>query len=194
MYLPARHRSLGPFFDLSQIWRAFRGTFCDQGSIDRVATARQPHATSGSARDTGSANRSPSHIEPVSGMPKRKLENGERRLAPQSHRVRSRKSGICQPETRDASIASVNTGRGKSQDVRKKRAPTPNTQLREPVSVTYRTGLGHAETEIGKWRAETGAAKPPVQSRKSGICRPETRARQHNPRECRRFSHTPEIA
>jgi hypothetical protein len=35
-----------------------------------------------------------------------------------------------------------------------------DTQLRKPVSVTYRTGLGHAETEIGKWRAETGAAEP----------------------------------
>jgi hypothetical protein len=34
--------------------------------------------------------------------------------------------------------------------------------LRKPVSVTHRTGLGHAETEIGKWRAETGAAKPSV--------------------------------
>ena len=33
----------------------------------------------------GAANRSPSHIEPVSRMPKRKLENGEQRLAPQSH-------------------------------------------------------------------------------------------------------------
>ena len=32
----------------------------------------------------------------------------------------------------------------------------------KPVSVTYRTGLGHAETEIGKWRAETGSTKPPV--------------------------------
>jgi hypothetical protein len=31
----------------------------------------------------------------------------------------------------------------------------------KPVSVTYRTGLGRAETEIGKWRAETGAMKPP---------------------------------
>ena len=58
------------------------------------------------------------------------------------------------------------------------------------VSVTYRTGLGYAETEIGKWRPETGAAKPPVQRRKSGICRPETWAHQHNPRECRQFSHS----
>jgi len=32
-----------------------------------------------------SANRSPSHIEPVSGTPERKLENGEQRLAWQSH-------------------------------------------------------------------------------------------------------------
>ena len=57
-------------------------------------------------------------------------------------------------------------------------------------SVPYRTGLGYAETEIGKWRAETGGAKPPVQSRKSGICRPETRARQPNPQECRQFSRS----
>jgi ABC-type uncharacterized transport system substrate-binding protein len=28
---------------------------------------------------------------------------------------------------------------------------TLDTQLRKPVSVTYRTGFGHAETEIGKW-------------------------------------------
>jgi hypothetical protein len=32
--------------------------------------------------------------------------------------------------------------------------------------------------------------KPPVQHRKSGNCRPETRASQPNPPECRRFSHT----
>jgi len=30
----------------------------------------------------------------------------------------------------------------------------------EPVSVCNRTGLQHAETEIGKWRAETGAQNP----------------------------------
>jgi hypothetical protein len=34
--------------------------------------------------------------------------------------------------------------------------------LRKPVSVTYRTSLRRAETEIGKWRAETGSTKPPV--------------------------------
>jgi hypothetical protein len=60
----------------------------------------------------------------------------------------------------------------------------------EPVSVTCRTGLRYAETEIGNWRAETGAAKPPIHDRKSRNCRPETRVCQPNPRECRRFSHT----
>ncbi len=63
----------------------------------------------------------------------------------------------------------------------------------EPVSVTYRTGLPHAETEIGKWPAETGAAKPPVQDRKSGNCRPETRAYPPNRRKCRGFFHTRDL-
>jgi hypothetical protein len=36
---------------------------------------------------------------------------------------------------------------------------TRYTRLCKPGSVAYRTGLRHAETEIGKWRAETGAAK-----------------------------------
>jgi hypothetical protein len=50
------------------------------------------------------------------------------------------------------------------------RAPTikvfrsRDTRLRKPVSVPYRTGLKLAETEIGNWRAETGAVKPPVQT------------------------------
>ena len=59
---------------------------------------------------------------------------------------------------------------------------------------TPQTGLRHisnrCRTEIGKWRAETAAAKPPVQRRNSRICQPETTARQPNPRECWRFSHT----
>ena len=42
-------------------------------------------------------------------------------------------------------------------------------RLREPVSVTYRTGLRHAETEIGKWRAETGVRNPPALDRKCEI-------------------------
>ena len=41
---------------------------------------------------------------------------------------------------------------------------TRDTRLCKPGSVAYRTGLGHAETEIGKWPVETGAAKPPVQT------------------------------
>ena len=32
-------------------------------------------------------------------------------------------------------------------------------------SVAYRTGLRHAETEIRKRRAETGAEKPPIRDR-----------------------------
>ena len=65
-----------------------------------VSTSRRAIAGVTCRREIDSANRSPSHIEPVSGMPKRKLENGERRLAPQSHRVQRRNSRICQPETR----------------------------------------------------------------------------------------------
>jgi hypothetical protein len=63
-------------------------------------------------------------------------------------------------------------------------------RLCEPVSVTYRTGLRHVETEIGKWRAETDARKPPAGDQKPQNCRPETRAHRPNPPECRRFSHT----
>jgi hypothetical protein len=44
-------------------------------------------------REIDSANRSPSHIGPVSGMPKRKLENGDQRLAPQSHQSTRRGDG-----------------------------------------------------------------------------------------------------
>ncbi len=42
----------------------------------------------------------------------------------------------------------------------------PDMRLCEPVSVTYRAGLRHVETEIGKWRAETDARKPPARDRK----------------------------
>jgi predicted RNase H-like nuclease len=41
--------------------------------------------------------------------------------------------------------------------------------LREPVSVNSRTGLRHAEMEIGKWRAETGARNPPARTEKPKI-------------------------
>src|SRR5712671_5217407 len=45
----------------------------------------------------------------------------------------------------------------------------PDMRLCEPVSVTYRTGLRHVETEIGKWRAETDARKPPAGDQKPQI-------------------------
>ena len=54
-------------------------------------------------------------------------------------------------------------------------------RLCEPISVTNRTGLRHAETEIGNWRAETSARNPPVQDRNSGNCLPETRPHQAKP-------------
>src|ERR1700731_1628275 len=57
----------------------------------------------------------------------------------------------------------------------------------EPLSVRYRTGLRTAETEIEKWRAETGARNPPRKGRNTRNCQPETGAPQPNPRECRRF-------
>jgi hypothetical protein len=49
-------------------------------------------------------------------------------------------------------------------------APDSRGALREPVSVKYRTGLSHAETEIEKWRAETGARNPPLQDRNTRNC------------------------
>jgi hypothetical protein len=53
--------------------------------------------------------------------------------------------------------------------------------LREPVSVKYRAGLSHAETEIEKWRAETDARNPPRKDRKAKNRQSETGARQPNP-------------
>src|SRR6266478_839798 len=44
------------------------------------------------------------------------------------------------------------------------------------------TGLRRVETEIGKWRAETDARKPPTRDQKPQNCRPETRAHQPNRR------------
>src|ERR1700716_302679 len=61
---------------------------------------------------------------------------------------------------------------------------------REPVSVNSRTSLRSAETEIGKWRAETGARNPRPKDGNARNCRPETGARQPNPREYQRFSQT----
>ena len=57
---------------------------------------------------------------------------------------------------------------------------TLDARFCEPVSVTYRAGLRHVETEIGKWRAETGDRNPTVHDQKSHNCRPETWARDPN--------------
>jgi SOS response associated peptidase (SRAP) len=58
----------------------------------------------------------------------------------------------------------------------------------KPVSVKYRTGLRHAEMEIGKWCSETGARNPPLEDRNAINRRSETGVRPPNPRECREFS------
>jgi short chain dehydrogenase len=68
-------------------------------------------------------------------------------------------------------------------------APDSRGALREPVSVKYRTGLSHAETEIEKWRADTDARNPPRKDRKAKNRRSETGARQPNPRESRILTH-----
>ena len=59
--------------------------------------------------------------------------------------------------------------------------------LREPVSVNSRTGLRHAEMEIGKWRGETGARNPPRKDLNTKNRPSETGARQPNPGECGRL-------
>ena len=63
---------------------------------------------------------------------------------------------------RRASLRRALPRTGQSIHVSTLAAVQARNQLRKPVSVTYRTGLGHAETEIGKWRAETGSTKSPV--------------------------------
>jgi hypothetical protein len=67
---------------------------------------------------------------------------------------------------------------------------TPQERFCEPASVSYRTGLRHAKTEIRKWPPETCARKRPIHGRRPGILAPETRGLQPKPREGRRFSHT----
>jgi hypothetical protein len=62
--------------------------------------------------------------------------------------------------------------------------------LREPVSVNSRTSLRSDETEIGKWQTETSARNPCPKDENARNCRPETGARQPNPREDKRFSQT----
>jgi hypothetical protein len=63
-------------------------------------------------------------------------------------------------------------------------APIPEGQTANRSSVNSRTGLRPAEVEIEKWRAETGVRNRPRTDRNTGNCRPETGARQPNPREC----------
>jgi hypothetical protein len=47
-------------------------------------------------------------------------------------------------------VAALGRGLG-NQSIFHLAAVQARNRLRKPVSVTYRTGLGRAETEIGKW-------------------------------------------
>ena len=65
----------------------------------------------------GPANRAPSHIEPVSrtiepvsGVPKRKLKNGEQRLGPEKRPSRTRRPRIDAQRLRHASLSHRNVG------------------------------------------------------------------------------------
>src|SRR2546429_287520 len=64
------------------------------------------HTMCGSAN----RNRSLSHIEPVCGTPKRKLENGEQRLAPETHRSRTERLEIADQRLGRASLTRRNVG------------------------------------------------------------------------------------
>src|SRR5712691_9790555 len=58
----------------------------------------------------GSANQSLPHIEPVSGTPKRKLENGEQRLALENHRSWTESLEIAGQRLGPASLTHRNVG------------------------------------------------------------------------------------
>src|SRR5712691_2826070 len=77
----------------------------------------------------GSANQSLPHIEPVSGRPKRKLENGEQRLARENHRCWTESVQIAGQRLGPASLTHRNVGG----------SPTP--------------GNHHAETGLAGWGA-----------------------------------------
>jgi len=78
-------------------------------------------------------------------------------------------------------------------DVEARRIPVPagdrHMLFCEPVFPHCRTGLLQAETEIGKTRAETGAARPPVRAGNPENPSPETRRLRPNSRKCRGFSY-----
>jgi hypothetical protein len=135
-----------------------------------------------------SANRSLSHIEPVSGMPRLPAADYcrpyRRRFVPfscaslcaagsRARRIRPtrpspRPLSGCRPIRSsidgDPSFPHLGSwhdacGLRLAVQLRDERRGDKSARrgLCEPVSINYRTGLRHAETEIGKWRAETGA-------------------------------------
>jgi hypothetical protein len=58
----------------------------------------------------GPPNRSLAHIEPVSGTPKRKLENGEQRLAPENLRYTTENLEIADQRLARTSLSRGNVG------------------------------------------------------------------------------------
>ena len=66
-------------------------------------------------------------------------------------------------------------------------------RLCEPVSSTHRTGLRRAETEIGKYRAETAAPNARFLCCDSVNALPETCPTCPKPRECRRVSEAEHV-
>jgi hypothetical protein len=93
----------------------------------------------------------------------------------------------CLPSTAAPSVAATQSLEANTRS--KKTASPPATPTSHPKG-TPRTGLRHAEMEIGKWRPETGARKLPRKGRNAENYRSETGIHQRNPRECRRFSPT----
>jgi hypothetical protein len=98
----------------------------------------------GPAAFMGAANRSPPHIEPVSRMPKRKLENGEQRLAPQSHQSSPDIPEFAGQRLRRASLTRGNIGG----------SHTPGYCIVETALAGWawriRTGKCHFEAPFGK--------------------------------------------
>src|SRR5712691_11900042 len=82
----------------------------------------------------GSANQSLPHIEPVSGRPKRKLENGEQRLARENHRCWTESVQIAGQRLGPASLTHRNVGG----------SPTPGNHYEE-------TGLAGWGARIRTW-------------------------------------------
>ena len=89
----------------------------------------------------------------VSGMPKRKLENGEQRLAPQSHQSRPESPEFARQRLGRASITRVNVGSTGSANL--------SPSHIEPVSVCRN---GNWKTASRDWRRKGTGPDPKVRN------------------------------